>query len=58
MTEEEGIELHRLRNEFYEDYGRLVAKYVKQVPERLKSELLYDIQDTSNVFSSCYQKFL
>lgn len=58
MTEDEGEILWRLGNEFYQEYGKLVAKYLTKAPTSIQEEMKDKMQETSNVFSSCYEDYL
>ncbi len=58
MTESEGELLWKLGNEFYHEYGKLVAQFISKVPIELRGEMEYKLQELSNLFSSCYPQEL
>jgi hypothetical protein len=58
MTEEEGILLNEIRNEFYIEFSQLVAKHLSRVPEHLRANLLMQLSDTSSVYGSCYEDYM
>ena len=48
----------KLGNEFYQEYGKLVAKYLSKAPVSLRQEMEDSIQDKSNIYGSCYKDYL
>lgn len=47
------------RNAFYYDYGKLVASVLDDIedPEEFEDMKMF-LQETSNVYSSCYEDYL
>jgi hypothetical protein len=58
MTESEGELVWKMGNEFYLEYGKLVAQTLAKVPKNIRDEMMDNIQEKSNVFSSCFEKYL
>lgn len=50
--------LGRLVDTFWLDYSKLIAKYLRAVPESDRVDLCILLQEKSNVYGSCYEKFL
>jgi hypothetical protein len=50
MTEEELDLLYHARDEFWEEFRRLVRKTLDKVPEQFEMELRYMIGDSTSVF--------
>lgn len=50
--------LHELKNACYRDFGKLVAKYLAEVPKDQQFELLTQLQEISSVWDSCYMDYL
>ncbi len=55
---DDGETLWKLSNEFYQEYGKLVAKYLTKAPAEIREDMKDKMQDMSNVFSSCYKDYL
>lgn len=58
MTESESELLWQVGNEYYTDFGKLIAKTLRKVPANLQEELKGRLQDSSSVYGSCYEKFM
>ena len=58
LTEAEHVKLVKLSNEFYEEFGKIVAKVVNNMPPDLETLTLYHLQGNCSVFGSGYDKHL
>lgn len=58
MTEEDGILLNELTNEYWDEFGQLIAKYLNKTPKHLRDEMKDLLSEHSSLYGSCYQKYL
>lgn len=52
MTEDEADLLHELKEQYWLDFSKLVASYIRKVPEHLSAELAERLQESSSVYGS------
>lgn len=58
MTEEHGILFNELTNEFWVEYGKLIASILNKAPKELHDELLMSLSDHSSVYGSNFDEYL
>ena len=58
VTEDEHDAMHQIKNDFYDEFGQLIAKYMLRMPAELQMEVQMHLGETASVYSSCYKKYL
>ena len=58
MTEEQADQLHEIKEEFYIEFSKLVARTLAKLPPSREYEVLYTLQEKTSVWGSCYKKYL
>jgi len=58
MTEEEGELTNQVCNDYWTEFGQLVAKHLQRVPRHLQDEVMGMLQDRSSCYGSNYSKHM
>ncbi|MDQ3774842.1 MAG: hypothetical protein M3461_11005 [Pseudomonadota bacterium] len=58
MTNEEGELLNNIANEYWEEFGQLVARHLLRAPQHLRDELLMTLQERSSVYGCAYERHM
>ena len=58
MTNEEGILVNEICNDYWTGFSQLIAAHLKRVPPHLRDEVLMMFQDRSSCYGSAYSDFL
>lgn len=58
LYESEHILLTNICNEYWREFGQLVAKHLQKAPAELRDHLLVMIEERSSAHGSNYEKYL
>lgn len=58
LTEDEGLKLLEVGNDFWEKLGKLVAEAVNKMPKALEGATMVYLNDRSSVYGSAYDNHL
>jgi hypothetical protein len=58
MTSDEVELLNNIANEYWEEFGQLVARHLMHAPQHLREELLTTLQERSSVYGSAYERHM
>lgn len=50
--------LNDIANEYWEEFGQLVARHLTRAPQHLRDELLALLQERSSVYGSAYERHM